>query len=65
MIEREEFEKKVNSLAELNDLLYACQLTYDEVTVCKRIQRGNWLEEEVDAMMALLETEPAGSGSES
>ena len=31
---------------------------------CRRIQRGDWLEEEVDAMMAQLETEPAESESQ-
>ncbi|CAN7946165.1 unnamed protein product, partial [Ixodes hexagonus] len=43
VIEREELEKKANTLAELNDLVYACQLTYEEVTL-KPKKEVNWKE---------------------
>ncbi|CAN7943535.1 unnamed protein product [Ixodes hexagonus] len=43
VIEREELEKKANTLAELNDLIYACQLTYEAVSK-KPKKEVNWKE---------------------
>ncbi|CAN7994627.1 unnamed protein product [Ixodes pacificus] len=42
-IELEELKKEANTLAELNDLIYACQLTYEEVTK-KPKKEMNWKE---------------------
>src|SRR5699024_5701354 len=43
VIQRESLEEKANSLKSLNDLFYACQLTYEEVTKRPR-KKVNWRE---------------------